>query len=204
MSLTAFHNLCVGSFRAQYVNTNELSRTLQHEYGSHFLWLQVTAMQYLSISKKPTQIGFLTQHVTSSATVESVPGFSTSWELSERQSPACNLCLFLHLQIQPLPIYTHLILSLPPTNVYIPCCGYCYLRLFLNQVESISFIPSFLCHSFLCQCFNSPRTGFSNSLCAPALAVLLILQIQSGLAQAAPPFGNMQPTAYIQIFLCHT
>lgn len=37
--------------------------------------------------------------------------------------------------------------TLSQTNVYIPCCGYCYLHLFLNQVESISFIPSFLFHS---------------------------------------------------------
>lgn len=75
-------------FRAQHVKTdyNELFNTLEHEYESHSLRMQVTATQCLSTSTN-TQTGFLTQHVTSSACVESVTGFSTSQPsaFSERQ-----------------------------------------------------------------------------------------------------------------------
>lgn len=60
---------------------------------------------------------------------------------------------------------------------------------------------SFAPPSFLCHCFSSPQAGFSNSSAVRPGSVLqpslLILQIQSGWAQAAPPFGNVHPTACI-------
>lgn len=82
--------------------------------------------------------------------------------------------------------------------VVIVTCTFSLTRLTASPL----YLPfSFTAPSFLCHCFNFPRTGFSNSFTVRPGSVLqpslFILQIQSGLAEEAPPFGNVQPMLYI-------